>query len=106
MTTQAEVLKQIRNAEEKLTLADAVERLQVNKDFILVFSNHLFNEHILEVVNGIHEYEPTSPEHKNAVAELECVSRVQAYLKNLIDKGQWARSDLLEAKSIPDSELI
>lgn len=105
MISQDEVLEQIRIAEEKVELGHAVERLQHNADFKKVFTNYLFKDKILEVVNGMHEYGAETPEHKQCIAELETLSRLQDYLKILIDKGQWAQEEVISAKSIPDSEL-
>lgn len=105
MTTHSEVMQHMAKATEAIKLAEAVERLLGNKDFQKVFADLYFNKYLLEVVDDLHLHESTSPEHINAIAELESVSRTKAFLTSLINKGQWAKVELDEAKDIPDSEL-
>lgn len=106
MISAEEIRNSIKKVEERIELADAVKRLQHNQDFKKVFTNHIFNARVLELVNDIHSYKRESVEHIDTIEELESISRTQAYLNYLIDKGQWAENDLRDIKSIPDSEII
>ena len=105
MVSVAEVSRQIAVAEDKVKLADAVSRLKTNRDFITVFSNHIFKDKILDLVNEIHMYPSDSVEHTGTVKQLEAISTIQSYLDELIDKGQSAQREISSAMSIPDSEL-
>lgn len=106
MSTQKELREQMLIAEQNIDLAKAVQRLRESQEFKKVFSNHIFKDYVLGLVNEMQSHSSESPEYLNIVSELESVSRVQAYLNHLIDKGQWSQADLINLKAIPDSELL
>lgn len=73
--------------EEQKNLGEALERLQNNSDYKLVFEEHIFNKHIL----GLTDLLSTSPNtFTTTVQHLHSISTLKKLLEQILRQGKEA----------------
>ncbi|MFB6349638.1 hypothetical protein ACFBZI_09410 [Moraxella sp. ZJ142] len=99
-----QVLEQEKNAVyRKIQLSEALERLMVNPDFVVVFKMYYFKNYVLDMVNQLSGVVNT-PDSQILHQRLVMVSQLQAELDNLLTQGAMAKEQLQELNAIPLDE--
>ncbi|MFC0819776.1 hypothetical protein [Moraxella marmotae] len=99
-----QVLEQEKNAVyRKIQLSEALERLMVNPDFVVVFKMYYFKDYVLDMVNQLSGVANT-PDSQTLHQRLVMVSQLQAELDNLLTQGAMAKEQLQELNAIPLDE--
>lgn len=86
---------------KQVELANAVERLFNNPDFKLVVIEQLFHQQALDCVGALASYSKHSDSYQGLVDDLNAISYLQDYFKQVKETGQLASEELNELKLNP-----
>ena len=105
MVTHTEVQEQIANNLADIEKSEALERLLVNTDFVLLFTNYYSNAYALDIVYKLSTLQRDGVEYKALTDELNAISYFKNFLDKLLITGAMARTSLDEVQAIPQSEI-
>lgn len=105
MIKQDEILKTRLDNELKINLANALQRLYSNPDFVLLFKKYYSESYVLELVSNLAMYPNDSVEYLETIKELNVISNFNMFLDKIESQGAMAKIDLNELSAIPESEI-
>lgn len=93
-----------RLLQSKIDLLQAMNRLELNPDFVQVFKIQYCNKQMQELVSSLAHLKMGCDEHTKAVQALQAVSSLMGYMEKIKQDGAMAQQSLSELNAIPLSE--
>lgn len=96
-------INKARNENDKaIRLADCLNKLALNPDFQLLFTQYYCTERVLDLTDQLAMYENNSVDYLACVDELRVISCFKQFLQTVKDNGAMALTNNLELMTILD----